>query len=123
MEEISLPLVPVFEQHPDNIERNLLSRIIEPNRIVSFRVTWQDNNNTVQVNRGYRVQVNNIVGLYKGGLRFHPTVNESIMKFLASEQIFKNALTGQPIDGGKGRLTLIQKESQLQQLRASVKPL
>ena len=102
VEEIFLSLIPVFEQHPEYIEQNILSRIVEPDRLISFRVTWQDDQNQVQVNRGYRVQFNNVVGPYKGGLRFHPTVNESIMKFLAFEQIFKNALTGLPIGGGKG---------------------
>ena len=101
-EEIFLSLVPVFEQHPEYIQHNILQRIVEPDRIISFRVAWQDDQNQVQVNRGYRVQYNNVIGPYKGGLRFHPTVNESIMKFLAFEQIFKNALTGQPIGGGKG---------------------
>ena len=95
-------LVPVFEQHPEYIEHNIFSRIVEPDRIITFRVTWQDDQNRVHVNRGYRVQFNNVVGPYKGGLRFHPTVNESIMKFLAFEQIFKNALTGLPIGGAKG---------------------
>ncbi|RHW37657.1 NADP-specific glutamate dehydrogenase [Lysinibacillus yapensis] len=102
VEEIFLSLIPVFEQHPEYIQHNILSRIVEPDRIVSFRVTWVDDQNQVQVNRGYRVQFNNVVGPYKGGLRFHPTVNESIMKFLAFEQIFKNSLTGLPIGGGKG---------------------
>ena len=101
-EEIFFSLAPVFEQHPEYIEHNILARIVEPDRIISFRVAWQDDQNQVQVNRGYRVQFNNVIGPYKGGLRFHPTVNESIMKFLAFEQIFKNALTGQPIGGGKG---------------------
>lgn len=101
-EEIFISLVPVFEQHPEYIKHNILSRIVEPDRIISFRVTWQDDNNQVHVNRGYRVQFNNVMGPYKGGLRFHPTVNQSIMKFLAFEQIFKNSLTGQPIGGGKG---------------------
>ena len=101
-EEILFSLTPVFAQHPEYIEHNILARIVEPDRIISFRVAWQDDNNQVQVNRGYRVQFNNVIGPYKGGLRFHPTVNESIMKFLAFEQIFKNALTGQPIGGGKG---------------------
>ncbi|HBJ02423.1 MAG TPA: NADP-specific glutamate dehydrogenase, partial [Lysinibacillus sp.] len=78
------------------------SRIVEPDRIISFRVAWQDDTNQVQVNRGYRVQYSNVMGPYKGGLRFHPSVNESIIKFLGFEQIFKNALTGQPIGGGKG---------------------
>lgn len=101
-EEILLSLTPVFEQHPEYIQHNVLSRIVEPDRIISFRVTWQDDNNNVHVNRGYRVQFNNVIGPYKGGLRFHPSVNESIMKFLAFEQIFKNALTSLPIGGGKG---------------------
>lgn len=102
IEEIFLSILPVFEQHPEYIEQNILARIVEPDRIISFRVAWQDDQNKVQVNRGYRVQYNNTLGPYKGGIRFHPTVNESIMKFLAFEQIFKNALTGQPIGGGKG---------------------
>lgn len=101
-EEIFLSLAPVFAQHPEYIKANILSRIVEPDRIISFRVTWQDDNNQVQVNRGYRVQYSNVMGPYKGGLRFHPSVNESIIKFLGFEQIFKNALTGQPIGGGKG---------------------
>lgn len=101
-EEIFLSLVPVFAQHPEYIKANILSRIVEPDRIISFRVAWQDDNNQVQVNRGYRVQYSNVMGPYKGGLRFHPSVNESIIKFLGFEQIFKNALTGQPIGGGKG---------------------
>lgn len=101
-EEIFLSLVPVFAQNPEYIHHNILARIVEPDRIISFRVAWQDDENNVQVNRGYRVQFNNVLGPYKGGFRFHPTVNESIMKFLAFEQIFKNALTGQPIGGAKG---------------------
>ncbi len=101
-EEIFISLVPVFTQHPEYIKANILSRIVEPDRIISFRVAWQDDHNQVQVNRGYRVQYSNVMGPYKGGLRFHPSVNESIIKFLGFEQIFKNALTGQPIGGGKG---------------------
>ena len=101
-EEIFISLVPVFAQHPEYIKANILSRIVEPDRIISFRVAWQDDNNQVQVNRGYRVQYSNVMGPYKGGLRFHPSVNESIIKFLGFEQFFKNALTGQPIGGGKG---------------------
>ncbi|MFJ8461301.1 NADP-specific glutamate dehydrogenase [Lysinibacillus xylanilyticus] len=101
-EEIFISLVPVFVQHPEYIKANILSRIVEPDRIISFRVAWQDDQNQVQVNRGYRVQYSNVMGPYKGGLRFHPSVNESIIKFLGFEQIFKNALTGQPIGGGKG---------------------
>ena len=101
-EEIFISLVPVFVQHPEYIKANILSRIVEPDRIISFRVAWQDDHNQVQVNRGYRVQYSNVMGPYKGGLRFHPSVNESIIKFLGFEQIFKNALKGQPIGGGKG---------------------
>src|SRR5690606_20232025 len=74
----------------------------EPERVISFRVTWLDDNNQVQVNRGYRVQMNSAIGPYKGGLRFSPTVNLSILKFLAFEQVFKNSLTGIPLGGGKG---------------------
>lgn len=102
VEEIFLSLVPVFEKNQAFIAHNILERIVEPDRIISFRVAWQDDQNQVKVNRGYRVQYNNVIGPYKGGLRFHPTVDESIMKFLAFEQIFKNALTGQSIGGGKG---------------------
>lgn len=80
----------------------ILRRIAEPDRVVSFRVTWEDDNGEIHVNRGYRVQNNNAIGPYKGGLRFHPSVNESVLKFLAFEQTFKNALTGLPMGGGKG---------------------
>jgi glutamate dehydrogenase (NADP+) len=80
----------------------ILRRIAEPDRVVSFRVCWEDDNHAIRVNRGYRVQNNNAIGPYKGGIRFHPSVNESILKFLAFEQTFKNALTGLPMGGGKG---------------------
>ena len=81
---------------------SILERLVEPERIVSFRVPWVDDNGTIQVNKGYRVQFNSAIGPYKGGLRFHPTVNQGILKFLGFEQIFKNSLTGLPIGGGKG---------------------
>ena len=81
---------------------SILERLVEPERIISFRVPWVDDNGTVQVNKGYRVQFNSAIGPYKGGLRFHPTVNQSILKFLGFEQVFKNSLTGLPIGGGKG---------------------
>ena len=87
---------------PEYIEENILARITEPERVISFRVPWVDREGKVQVNRGYRVQFNSAVGPYKGGLRFHPTVNQGILKFLGFEQIFKNVLTGLPIGGGKG---------------------
>ncbi|MCK3942037.1 NADP-specific glutamate dehydrogenase [Streptococcus suis] len=102
VEELFSTLEPVFEAHPEYIEENILARIVEPERIISFRVPWTDKDGKVQVNRGYRVQYNSAVGPYKGGLRFHPTVNQSILKFLGFEQIFKNVLTGLPIGGGKG---------------------
>ncbi len=102
VEELFNSLEPVFEAHPEYIEENILARIVEPERVISFRVPWTDKDGKVQVNRGYRVQFNSAVGPYKGGLRFHPTVNQSILKFLGFEQIFKNALTGLPIGGGKG---------------------
>ena len=95
-------LIPVFDKHPEYIEEGLLERIVEPERQIMFRVPWVDDKGRVQVNRGYRIQFNSAIGPYKGGLRFHPTVNSSIIKFLGFEQIFKNSLTGLPIGGGKG---------------------
>ena len=102
VEEVFDSLVPVFDKYPKYIEENLLERLVEPERIVSFRVPWVDDKGQVQVNRGFRVQFSSAIGPYKGGLRFHPSVNQSIIKFLGFEQIFKNSLTGQPIGGGKG---------------------
>lgn len=102
VEKVFDALAPVFDQYPNYIEENLLERLVEPERIVSFRVPWVDDKGGVQVNRGYRIQYSSAIGPYKGGLRFHPSVNQSIVKFLGFEQIFKNALTGQPIGGGKG---------------------
>ncbi|MEK5069087.1 NADP-specific glutamate dehydrogenase [Sporosarcina sp. FSL K6-1508] len=100
--EIFDSLRPVFSKHPDYISNGILERITEPERIIIFRVAWEDDKGKVHVNRGFRVQFNSDLGPYKGGIRFHPSVNSSIMKFLAFEQIFKNALTGQPIGAGKG---------------------
>lgn len=91
-----------LEKHPEYINRNILGILTEPERIIQFRVPWQDDEGNWQVNRGYRIQYNSAIGPYKGGLRFHPSVNLSILKFLAFEQIFKNSLTGLPIGGGKG---------------------
>ena len=93
---------PVIEAHPEFETASLLEQMIEPERIISFRVPWVDDQGQVQVNTGYRVQFNSANGPYKGGLRFHPSVNQSILKFLAFEQVFKNILTGLPIGGGKG---------------------
>ncbi|WP_081954299.1 NADP-specific glutamate dehydrogenase [Neobacillus niacini] len=100
--EIFDSLIPVFTKHPKYMEHSILERIVEPERVISFRVPWVDDKGKVQVNRGFRVQFNSAIGPYKGGLRFHPSVNASIIKFLGFEQIFKNSLTGQPIGGGKG---------------------
>ena len=100
--EILKSLEEFIERNPVYKEKNIIKRITEPDRQIKFKVTWQDDNGNIQVNRGYRVQFNNILGPYKGGLRFHPTVNMSVMKFLGFEQIFKNALTGLPIGGAKG---------------------
>ncbi|WP_040198288.1 NADP-specific glutamate dehydrogenase [Candidatus Soleaferrea massiliensis] len=93
---------PVIEKKPEIIETGVIDRIVEPERFIQFRVSWVDDNGKVQVNRGFRVQFNSAIGPYKGGLRFHPTVNASVIKFLGFEQIFKNSLTGLPMGGGKG---------------------
>ena len=102
VEEVLESLEPVVEAHPEYEKASLIERLVEPERIIMFRVPWVDDAGKVQVNRGYRVQFNSAIGPYKGGLRFHKSVNLSILKFLAFEQIFKNALTGLPIGGGKG---------------------
>src|SRR5690625_1036357 len=95
-------LIPVFVKNRTYIDHNILERIIEPERVIMFRVPWLDDDGNVQVNRGYRVQFNSAIGPYKGGLRFHPSVNTSIIKFLGFQQTIKNSLTGQAIGGGKG---------------------
>ncbi|SJN08281.1 NADP-specific glutamate dehydrogenase [Leucobacter sp. 7(1)] len=100
--EVLDTLGPVLAEHPEFIEAGILDRLVEPERQVIFRVPWTDDQNRVQVNRGMRVQFNSVLGPYKGGLRFHPTVNLSVIKFLGFEQIFKNALTSQRIGAGKG---------------------
>jgi glutamate dehydrogenase (NADP+) len=100
--EVVESLAPCLDRHPEYLEQKILERMIEPDRILVFRVTWQDDRGQVQVNRAYRVQFNNALGPYKGGLRFHPTVNLSILKFLGFEQILKNSLTTLPMGGGKG---------------------
>ncbi|MEH7307450.1 NADP-specific glutamate dehydrogenase [Neobacillus drentensis] len=102
VKEVLDSLVPVLLKNPNYIKQAVLERIIEPERLITFRVPWVDDKGNVQVNRGFRVQFNSAIGPYKGGLRFHPSVNASIIKFLGFEQIFKNSLTGQPIGGGKG---------------------
>lgn len=102
VKEIFNSLVPVFAQHPEYIDQGLLERLVEPERMITFRVPWEDDHGNVRVNRGFRVQFNSAIGPYKGGLRFHPSVNMSVVKFLGFEQTFKNSLTGQLIGGGKG---------------------
>ena len=100
--EVLESLEPVAAAHPEYIERGIFESIVEPERVIKFRVPWVDDSGKVQVNRGFRVQFNSAIGPYKGGLRFHPSVYEGIIKFLGFEQIFKNSLTGLPIGGGKG---------------------
>ena len=100
--EVLESIEPVLEQRPQYIKAGVIERLVEPERIIKFRVPWVDDNGNVVVNRGYRIQFNSAIGPYKGGLRFHPSVNESIIKFLGFEQTFKNSLTSLPMGGGKG---------------------
>lgn len=100
--EVLESIVPILEAHPDFKDQKILERMIEPERVISFKVPWQDDKGEIHINRGFRVQMNSAIGPYKGGLRFHPSVNLDILKFLAFEQVFKNALTGLPIGGAKG---------------------
>ena len=100
--EVAESIIPVIEKHPEFAKANIIDRIVEPERQIMFRVPWVDDQGQVRVNRGFRVQFNGAIGPYKGGLRFHPTVNLGIMKFLAFEQVFKNALTTLPMGGAKG---------------------
>ena len=102
VEEVLQSLEPVLERNPQYVKAGILERIVEPERQIIFRVPWVDDSGKVQVNRGFRVQFNSAIGPYKGGLRFHPSVNLGIIKFLGFEQIFKNSLTGLPIGGGQG---------------------
>ena len=102
VDEVAQTLIPYIIDNPKYAHEGILERLTEPDRIIIFRVSWVDDDNNVRANRGYRVQFNNAIGPYKGGLRFHPSVNLSILKFLAFEQIFKNSLTTLPIGGGKG---------------------
>ncbi len=102
VEEVLESIEPVIEAHPEYEKAGLVERIVEPERFISFRVPWTDDNGNVHVNRGYRLQFNSAIGPYKGGLRFHPSVYPGIIKFLGFEQVFKNSLTGLPIGGGKG---------------------
>ncbi len=102
VQEVAESLSLVFERYPEYRAAKVLERIIEPERVITFRVAWVDDQGEIHINRGYRVEMNSAIGPYKGGLRFHPSVNLSILKFLAFEQVFKNSLTGLPMGGGKG---------------------
>ncbi len=102
MEEVIYSIAPLLESDKKYTKYAIMKRLVVPDRIIKFKVTWLDDNNNIQVNTGYRVQFNNALGPYKGGLRFHPTVNEGVLKFLGFEQILKNSLTGLPIGGAKG---------------------
>jgi len=102
VQEVAETVIPYIVKHEIYHGKNILLRMVEPERLISFRVSWVDDSGEIQVNRGYRVQMNSAIGPYKGGLRFHPSVNASILKFLAFEQVFKNSLTTLPMGGGKG---------------------
>ena len=102
VQEVAESLEPVFERHPEYRSAKLLERMVEPERVILFRVPWMDERGEIHVNRGFRIEMNSAIGPYKGGLRFHPSVNLSILKFLAFEQVFKNSLTTLPMGGGKG---------------------
>ena len=102
VEEVLISLEPVVEKRPEMLSEGIIERMVEPERMIVFRVPWVDDKGEVHVNRGFRVQFNSAIGPYKGGLRLHPSVNASIIKFLGFEQTFKNSLTGLPMGGGKG---------------------
>ncbi|MCE2613422.1 NADP-specific glutamate dehydrogenase [Flavobacteriaceae bacterium D16] len=102
VQEVAETVIPYIAKHDIYYGKNILLRMVEPERLISFRVAWVDDNGEIHVNRGYRIQMNSAIGPYKGGLRFHPSVNASILKFLAFEQVFKNSLTTLPMGGGKG---------------------
>ena len=102
VQEVMESLRLVLERHPEFISERILERIVEPERVLMFRVPWFDDHGNIQVNRGFRIEMNSAIGPYKGGLRFHPSVNLGILKFLAFEQVFKNSLTTLPMGGGKG---------------------
>lgn len=102
VKEVALTIAPLYDAHPEYETLKVFERLVEPDRVICFRINWENDKGEIEVNRGWRVQFCNALGPYKGGLRFHPTVNQSVLKFLGFEQIFKNALTGLPIGGGKG---------------------
>ena len=102
VEEVAASLMPFILENPIYEKMHILDRMCEPDRAISFRVCWEDDEGNIRVNRGFRIQFNNSIGPYKGGCRFHPTVTQSVLKFLGFEQQFKNSLTGLPMGGGKG---------------------
>jgi len=102
VQEVAETVIPFIEENPKYADHNLLERMVEPERVIMFRVPWMDDKGNARVNRGFRIEMNSAIGPYKGGLRFHPTVNLSVLKFLAFEQVFKNSLTTLPMGGGKG---------------------
>ena len=102
VEEVLGSLTAVLERHPEYRSMKILERMIEPERVITFRVPWMDDQGDIHINRGFRIEMNSAIGPYKGGLRFHPSVTLGILKFLAFEQVFKNALTTLPMGGGKG---------------------
>ena len=120
LEEVAETVIPYIVKHDIYHGKNILLRMVEPERAVMFRVNWVDDYGEIQVNRGYRIQMNSAIGPYKGGLRFHPSVNMSILKFLAFEQVFKNSLTTLPMGGGKVGVILIPKEKVTTKLCVSV---
>ncbi|MAF36046.1 glutamate dehydrogenase, partial [archaeon] len=102
VQEVAASVIPFINKHPKYLRTRVLERMTEPDRAIVFRVAWEDDSGNVQINKGYRVQFNNAIGPYKGGLRFHPSVDMSILKFLGFEQTFKNSLTSLALGGGKG---------------------
>ena len=102
-----------LQENPHYLHAKILDRLVEPERVIQFRVPWRNDRGDVMVNRGFRVEFNSAIGPYKGGLRFHPSVNLSILKFLGFEQVFKNSLTTLPLGGGRAGLTLILRENQI----------
>lgn len=113
VEEVVESIMPFIMENPRYEKAKVLERMVEPERVIMFRVPWQDDKGETRLNRGYRIEMNSAIGPYKGGIRFHPSVNLGILKFLAFEQVFKNSLTTLPMGGGKGVLTLIPKENQI----------
>ena len=102
VKEVAITIAPLYDTHPEYDTFQVFERLVEPDRVIAFRINWENDKGEVQVNRGWRVQFSNALGPYKGGIRFHPTANQSVLKFLGFEQIFKNALTGLPMGGAKG---------------------